>query len=1060
MRIVCLFIVFCLLSPYVAAKRNRHLSFKEIETGFLQVPEDQPLAVYWYWISDNLSAEGVVKDLEAMKRVGINRVFIGNIGLDEVAYGKQRIFSDEWWNILHVALKKAGELNIEVGLFNSPGWSQSGGPWVKPHESMRYLGASQVCVEGGQKLHVPLPPVAKEAEDVCVIAFPQPEKEGYHKSWTIHKREGKSETLEISIPDSVSIRSLTVRCPSLLRTTADLYRKEGNDYRLLKRVNIDRSNVALNVGFSPLAPVVISLPGYKGGEYRLMVHPSGNSDMIVELSSLLYVERYPEKTLAKMFQYPLPLWHEYMWEKQPDESDEGCAVDPKQVVDLTSCFRNDTLEWQAPHGKWTIMRLAMCSTQVTNSPAGPGGQGLEVDKMSRTHVQSHFDAYIGEVLRRIPKEDRRTFKVVVQDSYETGGENWTDDMAECFKRTYGYDPLPFLPAMHGFVVGSPDMSDRFLWDLRRLVADRIAYDYVGGLRDICHQHQLTTWLENYGHWGYPGEFLQYGGQSDEIGGEFWSEGSLGDVENRAASSCAHIYGKNKVWAESFTAGGLNFSRYPRLLKQRGDRFFTEGINSTLLHVYIHQPWDDRRPGISASFGNEFNRHNTWFSQVDVFVQYLKRCNFLLQQGQYIADVAYFIGEDAPKMTGTCEPALPKGYSFDYINAEVLLTKASVKDGKLVLESGMQYRVLVLPPQKSMRPALLKQIARFVKKGLTVVGMAPEYSPSLANYPEADREVRDLAARLWADRHYGKGKVYTEKCALEDVFRDLSISPDCKISGDAPVLFIHREVAGDDGGNIYFLSNQSNDSVSFDATFRVNDQQPEWWNPVTNEIRLLPEYSEKNGLTTIPLQLAPAESAFVVFRKSAKLVSPVQASNYPQAHVLAELSDGWQLKFDNPEQHIRVTLALDSLTDWTAFADERIKYYSGTATYTHSFVIDSVPAQPVYIDLGNVVAMAKVYINEQYAGGVWTCPYRLNITDYLCTGRNTVRIEVVNNWVNRLIGDQRLPEAQRSTWILGQLGNPWQANSPLQSSGLFGPVRIETRTSLSLRHRPFLPDAEL
>ena len=134
------------------------------------------------------------------------------------------------------------------------------------------------------------------------------------------------------------------------------------------------------------------------------------------------------------------------------------------------------------------------------------------------------------------------------------------------------------------MVGSRDQSDRFLWDLRRLIADRVAYDYVAGLRDICHKHGLQTWLENYGHWGFPGEFLMYGGQSDQISGEFWSEGNLGDIENRAASSCGHIYGKRQIWAESCTSGGPVFYRYPRMMKQRVDRFFTEGINSTLLHL--------------------------------------------------------------------------------------------------------------------------------------------------------------------------------------------------------------------------------------------------------------------------------------------------------------------------------------------------------------------------------------------------------------------------------------------------------------------------------------------
>ena len=356
-------------------------------------------------------------------------------------------------------------------------------------------------------------------------------------------------------------------------------------------------------------------------------------------------------------------------------------VQPAEVKDLSGLVdTKGVLRWRVPQGRWVVERAMMRPTGTVNSPAPADATGYETDKMSRTHIRAHFDAYLGEILRRIPPEDRKTFKIVVEDSYETGGQNWTDSLVADFRRAYGYDPVPYIPVLSGTVVGSEEQSDRFLWDLRRLVADEVAYQYVGGLREISHEHGLTTWLENYGHWGFPGEFLQYGGQSDEVAGEFWSFGDLGNIENRCASSCAHIYGKPKTWAESFTCGGPDFTQYPGQMKQRGDRFFTEGINATLLHLYIQQPADSV-PGVNAWFGNEFNRHNTWFSQFDVFARYLKRCNYMLQQGRYVADVAYFIGEDAPKMTGRQDPALPAGYSFDYVNAEVI-RQAFVMDGKV------------------------------------------------------------------------------------------------------------------------------------------------------------------------------------------------------------------------------------------------------------------------------------------------------------------------------------------------------------------------------------------
>ena len=347
---------------------------------------------------------------------------------------------------------------------------------------------------------------------------------------------------------------------------------------------------------------------------------------------------------------------------------------------------------------------------------------------------------------------------------------------------------------------------------------------------------------------------------------------------------------------------------------------------------------------------------------------------------------------------------------------------------------------------------LKQIKSFVKQGLTVVGPAPEYSPSLCNYPAADQEVQALAAELWAYKNYGKGKVFPTDCSLEDVFKELGVPADCRFTNNVPVVFIHRSLRE---GDIYFLSNQSEAATSFEATFRVNGKQPELWNPLTNEIRLLPEYAEADSLTTVPLQLAPGESTFIVFRKPVAQ-EKAEGTNYPAAQNVATLASGWTVKFEDERQGVTEPVALDSLADWTAFTDERIKYYSGTATYTNSFVLESVPKHPLYIDLGKVSAMAKVEINGQYAGGVWTYPYRLNISPYVKQGDNTVRIEVVNTWLNRIIGDHRVPEAQRVTRIIGNWANPWNADSPLQPSGLFGPVEIASHDYCSLEYRPFVP----
>lgn len=1037
---LCILVCLGLLSCNKTETSANHPSFASIEQGFRSIPDSVQTGVYWYWISDNISKEGVERDLEAMKVAGINRAFIGNIGIDGIPYGDHKLLSSEWWEVLHAALKKATELNIEIGIFNSPGWSQSGGPWVKSSQAMRYLASSDTIVAGPGRMQLTLPSVGKDEQDVCVIAYPALDKPVAEKSWAINKKSGQSSSSVLVFDKEATVRTLIYRVNTPFKTTAKLWVKKGGKEELLRQFVIDRSNPALNVGFVPYAPVVISLPETSASQFRLEMSEEGEAAGNVTLTSSPMMERYPEKSLAKMFQTPLPMWDDYLWEKQPAVSDASLMVSPDAIKNVTEFSKNGVLDWEVPEGKWVIRRMAMLPTGVTNSPAAPEATGPEIDKMSKKHVAFHFDAFIGDILKRIPEADRKTFKVVVQDSYETGGQNWTDDMISVFKERYGYDPVPYLPVLEGTVVGNPDISDRFLWDLRRLIADRVSYDYVGGLRDVCHQHGLTTWLENYGHWGFPGEFLQYGGQSDEIAGEFWSEGSLGDIENRAASSCGHIYGKRRVWAESFTSGGPAFGRYPYQMKQRGDRFFTEGINSSLLHVYIHQPFEDREPGLDAWFGNEFNRKNTWFSQMDVFTGYLKRCNFMLQRGDYVADVAYFIGEDAPKMTGICTPELPAGYSFDYINGEVLLQRASVEDGRIVLPSGMKYRLLVLPQLETMRPEILQKIKELLQAGACVIGPAPKYSPSLSDYPAADRKVQALASELWGDqtesvRTIGKGRLFMPATSLQPVLEALNVKPDMRVNSGTPVLFIHRAT---DEGDIYFISNQSETPVDINPSFRVAGKLPELWNPLTAEIRLLPEFTCADGVTTVPVRLEGFESSFIIFRKKGT-PTKTTARNYPVKEVLATVSSPWQVDFEKGKRGPEEAVTFPALQDWTESTDPSIRYFSGKAIYTNRITLDELPQKALYLDLGKVMVMAKVKINGQYVGGVWTTPYRLPVGDFLRKGENLIEVEVVNNWRNRLIGDASLPEKERGTWTNV---NPWNADSPLQSSGLIGPVEIQ------------------
>jgi hypothetical protein len=877
---------------------------ESLQEGFAQPPGQTKPWCYWYWISDNISKDGITRDLEAMARVGIGEALIGNIFLDDVPAGKVKVLSEEWWGIVEHAIREGGRVGVNIGMFNCPGWSQSGGPWIRPEQSMRNLVSGETRVTGPMKFEQKLPKPQSQFQDVSVTAFPAPKNDADSFSQHPHRisciptgqglealLDGRLDTafafpegsapfvIELDADQPFAARSLLLTPSDGAWSAQGELQAQGEDggFKKVKSFRFDRSNMAVNVGFLPRGPVAVSFPVTTAKRFRLVFGSVNGKAALaeIELTGAARLESFEEKQLGKMNPTPLPMWDTYLWKTQPEPDLASAAIPREAVLDLTGRMGPaGSLSWDVPPGDWIILRTGMTPTGTRNAPASPEGQGLEVDKMNRNLAKTHFDAFIGQLLKRMPESDRKAFTHVVADSYEMGSQNWTDGFGKTFQDRYGYDATPWLPVLTGRIVGSADQSERFLWDLRRLVADHVSKDYVGGLRDACHPYGLKLWLENYGHWGFPAEFLQYGGQSDCVGGEYWVTGDLGSIECRAASSCGNTYGKPVVSAESFT-GGPAFQTTPWAMKARGDWAFCEGINHFVLHVYIHQPWEDRVPGVNAWFGTEFNRHNTWFEQGKTWMDYLRRCSFLLQQGWRVADAAYFIGEDAPKMTGVRKPELPPGRDFDYINAEVILDKLSVRNGLLTLPHGTTYRVLVLPELATMRPEVLRKVRDLIKAGATVVGTPPAQSPSMEHYPQCDGEIRELAAEIWGEfkplggkspsgqRTLGQGRIIWGR-SLDDIFGESRLGPD--FASAAKLRFTHR-AAGD--ADIYFIANPKAENVSTVVSLRVSGKAPELWHPETGLIERPVVYDEADGTVRLPLHLGPSGSVFVLFRDKSK-----------------------------------------------------------------------------------------------------------------------------------------------------------------------------------------------
>ncbi|AEV98273.1 glycoside hydrolase family 2 sugar binding protein [Niastella koreensis GR20-10] len=1027
---------------------------KNWEAAFLSPPESTKPWVYWYWDNDNISKEGITKDLEAMAQVGIGEALIGNIVGGASSKGKVTVLSEDWWSCMVHAITEAKRLGMKIGVFNCPGWSQSGGPWVKPEQTMRYLVSTELQVTGGQSFAYAFKPPTENFQLVSVQAFPVPaeDNDGVSTKSPVVSSKGMNnaqwlfdgdpntevvvpateQQLEIKLNSVATVRSLQIT-PGNDPVTADCDLEAINDkgaWQRITHLHIDRSNMDIAVGPMRYGPVVISFPAVKAQTFRLrFTNGKGGKLREIELSGAPRLTAYVEKQLGKMWPYAEVRPDSYTWPATAEPEHKSLVVDPARVIDLsTKVDKSGNLNWAVPAGEWIILYTGMTPTGVTNSPTTTEGSGLEIDKMNKQLAQFHFDAFIGELLKRTPAEDRVALRHVVADSYEKGSENWTDGLGEDFKRTYGYDPYPFLPVLTGRIVASADRSDRFLWDLRRLVADRIASNYVGGLRERCQQNGLRLWLENYGHWGFPGEFLSYGGASDDLGGEFWyGVPSLGPVEVRCASSAGHTYGKKVVSAEAFTSG-LSFTQMPRNLKTRGDWAWSEGINHFVMHVYIHQP-DDRKPGMSAWFGTDFNRNNTWFTQSKTYFDYIRRSCALLQQGHTVADVAYFIGEDAPKMTGDKDPALPPGYNYDFINAE-MLAKARVVNDRIVLASGASYAVLVLPPKETMRPEILKKIVALVADGACVLGNAPAHSPSGRDYPFCDTRVQALAKELWGFKMVGKGHVFTG-IGLKKVLRQIGVAEDCVLGKD--FLYTHRQ---EGNAHCYFVSNQLDIARKDTMAFRVTGLQPELWDAVTGQIKALPNYAISNGKTVIPLEFGPGDSWFIIFRNKATVADGKE--NFEQFQPVQAVEGNWTVDF-NPGYAKPFQATFARLTDWSQHDDPQIKYYSGTATYSSTFTCDDKKDSSLYLDLGQVEGLATVRLNGKEYPTLWRYPYRVNISNQLQPGENELEVTVVNCWWNRLVGDAQ-PGAKPVTWTAF---TNWHADSKLQPAGLLGPVNILT-----------------
>jgi hypothetical protein len=791
----------------------------ELERGFTHPPDSARPWVYWFWLNGNITSNGITADLEAMKRVGIGGVLIMEV--DQGApVGSADFMGAQWRNLFKHVAAEARRLGLQVNLNNDAGWNGSGGPWIKPEQSMQKVVWTETNLAGPERFEGTLAQPEKVAEfyrDITVLAFP---KVGAH-------------------------RIAGIRQKALFET-----------------------------GFVDL-PADQSLP--------------------------------PEM-----------------------------VIDRSRILDLTPRMNcNGRLQWEVPEGEWTVLRLGHTSTGAENAPAPKTGRGLECDKLSKEGIEANFAGMMAKVVGDTRSKSARAEAGLVAthiDSWENGAQNWTAKMREEFQKRRGYELLPFLPVITGRVVDRAEVSERFLWDLRQTISELVTENYAGHMRDLAHAAGLRFTVEAY---GAPCDSIPYAGASDEPMGEFWSPS--GAMETcRGMASAGHVYGRRIIGAEAFTAADQEkWREHPGSLKALGDTAFCEGINRFVFHRYALQPWaQDRRPGMMMGpWGQHYERTETWWEQSAEWHRYLARCQFLLRQGVFVADICYLQAERPPQ---SFEAHPRRSYDYDECGAEVVLTRMSVKDGLLTLSDGMSYRLLVLPRTGRMTPALLRKIKGLAEAGATIVGPPPQKSPSLSGFPDCDREVSELAAQIWGagedsksvGHRLGSGRVFQQR-EPEKVLADMGISPD--FTSGEPLRYIHRRT---DGTEIYFVANRTPRSVSTTGAFRVSGRAPELWWPDTGKLERAAVFQENNGRTTVGLRLGPSGSVFVIFRRP--------ASNAIAAARL--LHDGELVLSAQPgsQPQVRIERAMYGVPDSPdRFRDVRQKLQQKVDAGEHSFHVASL-----------------------------------------------------------------------------------------------------------------------
>jgi hypothetical protein len=1108
-----------------------------LKQGFENPPDKARPRVWWHWMNGNVTWEGAQADMDWMKRVGIRGLQSFDAGTASFQVVETRLpyMTPGWKDVFRKTAAYAEKTGLELGIASSPGWSETGGPWVKARDAMKKMSWSVTRVHGGRPFEGALkkPPTItgifqtstagwllggrapgqnppEYYADQKVLAFRVPDDAilptpaitasgGQINAEAL--ADGDLQTTAVDLPSASETGGISwiqfdygrpVKIRGIIFSTAvagayfrgleleshsgvppTQFRFESSDDgqnwqdtgAIVQTGTPERTISVDSVSARYFRLVSVKQPPAPPRKLGRFERPEPPPPATIPISELVLrgeatVHSFEEKAafFPNTAYYDLP----------SGTTGTDAAVKTSGMTDLTNRMRPDgSLDWTPPDGEWLVLRIGYSLTGAMNRPASPEATGLEVDKLDRDAVKRYMDTYL-DMYRDATNGlvGQHGLRAMMFDSWEASHANWTPKILQDFQRLRGYDPTPWLPALAGYVVESPEKSDQFLWDWRRTLQQLLKENHYDFLTAILHRIRMIRYGESQeATFAATGDGMEMKQSADVPTGAMWLVTTPGEIEPvyfndlQESASVAHIYGQNLTAAESLT-GGPPFGSAPWDLKSTADAILLAGVNRVVIHTSTHQPVS-KGPGLTLGVGQYFTRNETWAEQAKPWIDYLSRASFILQQGQAVSDVAVFTGEADPIVVTyrTSYPAVPDGYRYDYVNADAILNQLMVRDGAVVTKTGMTYRAIFLgKATERISLPVLRKLRDMVQQGAVLVGPKPIGSPSFADNSD---EVTSIINALWPGgmvATVGKGRVFAADDAAAPL-QAISLAPDftyTKPRPDTSVMFIHRRLAD---GDAYFLSNRTDRDETIDTSFRVTGRRAELWDPATG-MSTPASYRIEGDRTSVTVPLDRRGSVFVMFRERAGS----QRSRKVQAMTrqgVVDVNGPWKVAFQ-PDRGAPESATFDPLADFRDNSDLGIRYFSGIATYTKEV---ELPAKPqgakLWLDLGQVCDLAEVRVNGKLVGTVWKPPYRIEITSSVVAGTNHLEIKAVNLWVNRLIGDVQPGVTHKYTFtfvdgkpIPEMLGRPtrpvtmpYKPDAPLRASGLLGPVKIEREVAV-------------